>query len=189
MTLPCWTRLLCPRPIILPSCTSTEPIGIPPAANPFFARVLDPDGRGVAAQIGVAPFDGSGSWLTDSDGLLDMRTAPTEPTLMCVRHEDWALTTVLIDARAARGETEIRLVAGTLVELRAARGAWEGTEVLVARAEGTPLAMRRVHPAYPWRVRLAPGRYEVRVLRDREVVRVEPLEVGRERIVREVVGP
>src|ERR1700722_479021 len=37
MALPVCTRQLCPRPMISPSCTSTEPIGIPPSDKLFLA--------------------------------------------------------------------------------------------------------------------------------------------------------
>jgi glycerol-3-phosphate O-acyltransferase len=37
MALPVWTLQLCPRPMILPSWTSTDPIGIPPSARLFSA--------------------------------------------------------------------------------------------------------------------------------------------------------
>src|ERR1035437_627475 len=40
MTLPCCTRWLWPRPMILPSSTSTEPMGMPPVARPFLASSI-----------------------------------------------------------------------------------------------------------------------------------------------------
>jgi hypothetical protein len=34
------TRRLCPRPMIVPSCTRTDPIGMPPSASPASASAI-----------------------------------------------------------------------------------------------------------------------------------------------------
>src|SRR2546426_11564450 len=38
--LPLCTRRLCPRPIIFPACTRTEPMGMPPSCRPLSASSI-----------------------------------------------------------------------------------------------------------------------------------------------------
>src|SRR5512135_2457493 len=51
MALPRCTRRLCPRPMMWPRCTMTEPIGMPPSAKPALASSIAASMKGSIGEL------------------------------------------------------------------------------------------------------------------------------------------
>lgn len=154
-------------------------------------RVVDADGRGVAAEIRVvavrhAARAGRQGPLVErrstSDGAFDERfDVEAGPLFVLARHPESAPAVVRVDASAGDVEgAEIRLVAGTPVTLRPPVDAVFPLVVDVRDARGRPVHGVPIYTPDPVRIRLAPGEYALNAIQDDGVERTRALTVGAE---------
>lgn len=160
-------------------------------------RVLDPSGQGVAAQIDVIPkrfarrdrsLDTNRMSPAAADGVFSFEQAESGPMVLIARHRDWAPAVVHADA-PSDAQLDVRLVAGTPVELRPGTQGDGERWFEIRDAHGDPVSFLRIYAWEPARLRLAPGEYVLHIGCENAVLRSEAISVGSTPVVIDLSTP
>ena len=150
-------------------------------------RVVDPTGKGLVASMTVLPLrvvntpldlDSRLSYSSATDGSFDMPWVESGELRLVAKPKHWALATldVKVGAAGELHDLEIRAQAGTVVVFRPP-GGMDSCEFLLADDGGNPLLFAGAHDTMPYRMMLAPGRYQVSTLVDERVHASRTVEV------------
>lgn len=162
-------------------------------------RTLDAEGHGIAAQVDVISarildkpraLERFVYRTAAADGVFEANGIESGRVLVVARDRDRAPTVRLVDAGAESADgVELRLVAGTPIELRPRAGIGAGVFLDVRDASGLPVYCASIYSDDPLETRLAPGEYTLRAIRGEEVMSTQTLSVGREKLAVEVLAP
>lgn len=162
-------------------------------------RVVDAQGNGISArmtglelrtQLNPHDLDSRMHYESAVDGSFDLTWLESDRVRLVANADGWALAALDVDARSGVAEgLEIKLERGTPVWLRGPSKVRANIDVLVVDASGRELLLETIYGAHGPRLRLVPGRYELRVVGDETVAMRHALVVGDKPIVFEVTTP
>ena len=153
-------------------------------------RVVDANGKGVSVPLSVIALDrfasppsadATMSEQSEASGSFSIDWAERGRVRLMAEAENSALAVLDVDASGGEVDgVELKLKPGTDVSMRLERGTPGIVYALLVDAAGQPLAFVSLHSMGTRRMKLEPGRYELRTVVDDAVVATRAFEVGSE---------